>query len=133
INRQIVRPFIDLNKGPQQRYPWLRIGRADTKDSAAMVDAAQKLVPLGLKVRAQDIREAIGFSEPKEDDEILTPAAPSFPGLPGLPTPANDPLAQKRALASRERIALLAAELRKDAITEATREQLAEWEKLSKP
>lgn len=133
INRQIVRPFIDLNKGPQQRYPWLRIGRADTKDSAAMVDAAEKLVPLGLKVKSSDIREAIGFTEPQDGDEVLTPATPSFPGLPGLSLPANDPNAQKRALAARQRIALLAAELRKDAITEATREQLAGWERLSKP
>jgi phage gp29-like protein len=65
INLQLVRPYIDLNQGKQQHYPWLYIGRPEDQDVQLMIDAAAKLVPLGLKIRQQDIRGAVGFQSPR--------------------------------------------------------------------
>lgn len=132
INLQLVRPYVDLNIGPQQNYPWLYIGRPEDQDVQMMIDAAAKLAPLGLKIRQQDLRGAVGFSEPQDGDELLTPAPPPNPFAPGgAPPLGQPPLLQlpKPALArAQSRAALLAAEIISggdDEIARAAHEQAA--------
>ncbi|MBE0529526.1 MAG: DUF935 domain-containing protein [Rhodospirillales bacterium] len=83
INRDVVRPFIDLNKGPQKAYPKVVIGRAKQTDITQMSDSLAKLVPLGLKVEQSVVRDRIGFPDPEEGAELLTPPAaqPPAPSL----------------------------------------------------
>ncbi|MBS3962177.1 MAG: DUF935 domain-containing protein, partial [Sandarakinorhabdus sp.] len=59
LQRDLVRPIIDLNFGRQALYPKIRIGREESHDTAAMADALQKLVPLGLKVGMSTVRDRL--------------------------------------------------------------------------
>jgi phage gp29-like protein len=93
LNCDLVKPWIDLEYGPQDMYPRLRIGRSDAVDLKLIVDSVAALVPLGLKVQASELRDLIGLTEPEKDAELLTaPApAPAFPGqaLPGQKMPGQ--------------------------------------------
>jgi phage gp29-like protein len=77
LNRDLVRPWIDLNEGPQKGYPRLRIGHGDDRDVKAIVDSVVELVPMGMRVQASDMRDLLGLSDPDAGAELLvTPAAP---------------------------------------------------------
>lgn len=94
-NRDLIRPFVDLNYGPRDKYPTLVIPITENEDINTLVAAIEKLVPLGLKVSMQQTRERIGFEEPDEDDELLVARAPTPPVIdtgdkpekPGVQTP----------------------------------------------
>ncbi len=78
INRHLVKPFVDLNWGPQDRYPAFQLFVKDPEDIGALADALAKLVPLGLRVEASVVRDKLGLPDPpkKGDAEILgAPAA----------------------------------------------------------
>ncbi|WES30755.1 DUF935 domain-containing protein [Varunaivibrio sulfuroxidans] len=89
LNRDLVRPMIDLNKGPQKRYPKIRIGRADETDLAQMTDSLAKLVPVGLKVSAKQVRDKLGLSAPTAPTTCSPrPPPPRHPPRrPGRPCP----------------------------------------------
>jgi len=71
LARDIVRPLIDLNHGPQEAYPTVHIGRAEETDITKMSDALAKLVPIGLEVSVAEVRGKLGLEEPKKGDKIL--------------------------------------------------------------
>jgi phage gp29-like protein len=77
LNRDLIRPWIDLEYGPDTSrvYPRIKIGYAEEQDITTTVDAVEKLVPLGLRVSQKEMRELIGLAEPANDDELLV--APS--------------------------------------------------------
>lgn len=81
INRDLVKPYIDLNFGPQDRYPQILIKAVEQEDLTLLAEALARLVPLGLKVEQSEIRDKFGLSEPADDAELLVPPAPS--ALPG--------------------------------------------------
>lgn len=83
--RDLVRPLVDLNKGPRKRYPRLKIERPDAEDVTALVDSVVRLVPLGLRVEASVMRDKLGLPDPPkgEDVEVLRAPAP--------PAPVSDP------------------------------------------
>ncbi|MCT7668170.1 DUF935 domain-containing protein [Shinella kummerowiae] len=78
-NRDLIRPFVDLNFGPRERYPTLVIPITENEDIKALVDAVERLVPLGLKVSMPKVRERIGFEEPDDDEEVLATEKPAAP------------------------------------------------------
>lgn len=88
FNRDLIRPGIDLQFGPQRKYPHLRIGRAEDKDVQLTVESAVKLVPMGLQVKKSYFNEVLGIPVPEAGDDVLAaPAqAPSFGGF------GSDPL-----------------------------------------
>ncbi|ODR93535.1 hypothetical protein AUC70_11770 [Methyloceanibacter stevinii] len=90
LNRDLVRPWIDLEFGPQKAYPRLVIARPDEEDLSMAADTLQKLVPLGFRVSMQEVRDKFGWSEPNEGDEVLTAPAAQQPlapaGEPALAT-----------------------------------------------
>ena len=51
LNRDLVRPFIDLNHGPQERYPKLLLPVNEPEDIKVLAEALGHLVPLGLGSR----------------------------------------------------------------------------------
>lgn len=79
LNRDLVRPLIDLNKGPQKLYPRIVIRLHEETDIAVMSEALAKLVPLGLKVQQSEVRDKIGFADPDKDADVLAPAAQTPP------------------------------------------------------
>ncbi|HEC90325.1 MAG TPA: DUF935 family protein, partial [Alphaproteobacteria bacterium] len=89
INRAVVRPLIDLNRGPQQRYPRVHVGRPEDVDVPRVVDGVKVLVPLGLKVGQKQMRDLLGLWEPDKDEELLRPPAAASPPSPPSPTAAK--------------------------------------------
>ena len=79
LNRDLVRPYIDLNYGPQDVYPKITITIPEREDLAGLAENLSKLVPLGLQVSAAEVRTKLGLSEPKNDAEILRVSPASLP------------------------------------------------------
>lgn len=103
LNRDLVRPWIDLEYGPQVRYPRLRIARPESEDLKLLADALGLLVPLGFKASMSEIRDKFGLSDPALGDEILQLSAPSPPaGAPGTaPAGPGGPIERNPAVFKR--------------------------------
>ncbi len=79
LNRQLLRPFIDLNYGTQQRYPSFKISVPEPEDLKLLVDALAALVPLGLRVEQSVVRDKLGLPDPEPDADVLI-AQPTVAG-----------------------------------------------------
>lgn len=89
LNAQLVRPFIDLNYGPQTAYPAIKLLVPDQEDLAGLVAMLKEMVPLGLKVEQSVIRDKWGLPDPAPDAELLGAAAPVPPPTPPAPPALN--------------------------------------------
>jgi phage gp29-like protein len=132
LNRQLVRPFVDLNMGPRRKYPRLKIGLPDELSTAEKIEALTKMVPVGLRVEASQVRDQLGYTEPAADADVLGPAASPAPGAP------TTPAAQAAARRLREAAALRAvhaAAAARDAIDDQVQGALDDggWEPLVDP
>jgi len=78
INRDLVKPFVDLNFGPQENYPVVQLRAADSEDVKALSEALGILVPLGLRVEQSVIRDKLGLPDPdakvKPEDLLGVPS-----------------------------------------------------------
>ncbi|MBL4801992.1 MAG: DUF935 family protein, partial [Emcibacter sp.] len=79
LNRDLVRAIIDLNRGPQKRYPKIRLGRGEYTNIPELSAALEKLIPLGLKVSESEVRGKMGLKEPDSDADLLAPMTPALP------------------------------------------------------
>lgn len=93
LNRDLVKPYIDLNLGVQQAYPRIQLLVTEPEDIAALVDALDKLVPKGLRVGQSVIRDKLGLPDPEEGAELLGVSTPTDTG-------DEPPPAQNRATAT---------------------------------
>jgi len=71
LNRDLVQPYVDLNHGPQQRYPKLVIGWSDELGLAQKLDYTAQFVAQGMRVEASQVRDRLGWTEPGIDAEVL--------------------------------------------------------------
>jgi phage gp29-like protein len=71
LNRDLVRPFVDLNFGPRKAYPKIQLPIAEPEDFAALTSALKELVPLGLQVQMSEVRDRFGFADPQEGAVLL--------------------------------------------------------------
>ncbi|MDA4635529.1 DUF935 domain-containing protein, partial [Escherichia coli] len=62
---------MDLNYGPQDRYPTMVITVTENEDIKALAEVIAQLVPLGLEVSMPKMRQRIGFEDPDEGDILL--------------------------------------------------------------
>lgn len=92
LNRDLVRPVVDLNMGPRKRYPRIRIFRPDQEDLKELREAVRDLVPLGLRVEKSWLADKWGIPDPDPDAEIMAPAAPAAP----TPAPVDQVAAQSQ-------------------------------------
>jgi phage gp29-like protein len=136
LNRDLVRPLIELNRGPRKKYPKLKIGRPDEEDVAAIVNNVAKLVPLGLKVGMSTMRDKIGIPEPAADEELLVPARSAAPAPAAIDGDFVEPTRQP-ALPAPTKVTLNKAEPVPggDAIDQAVAEIMADggWQPLVAP
>ncbi len=105
LNRDLVRPVVDFELGPQKKYPRISIGRPDEVDVDKLVDNVVKLVPLGLKVGMAAMRDKIGMPDPEADEELLvsktsTPTDPQAGQAPVDPSTPIDPSKAKDVTSS---------------------------------
>lgn len=75
INRDLIKPFVAFNFGPQDVYPQVEFPVAEPEDTKALSDNLAKLVPLGLRVPQRTVREKLGIAEPQADEELLVAPA----------------------------------------------------------
>lgn len=70
LQRELVKPFLDLNHGPGS-YPRISVVVPKPDNTNALVDALQKLVPLGLSVEQSVIRDKLGIPDPDAGADVL--------------------------------------------------------------
>ena len=87
LNRELVRPFIDLNFGVQERYPRILLPVPDAARSKALLERLEALVPLGLEVSQESARDLAGLPAPEAGAGLLSP--------PARPNPAPRPAANR--------------------------------------
>lgn len=71
LARDLVRPYVDLNHGPQKRYPQLLVLVTEPEDIKTLSESLARLVPLGLTVQTSEVRDRIGFADPEKGAEVL--------------------------------------------------------------
>lgn len=114
LNLQLVQPMINLNYGPQEKYPRIKIGRSENVDIEKIINVADKSVRMGLAVSAKDIREKIGFKMPESEDDILK-----------LPSPAEPSAQNSEDVANQSK--------KSDPVTNLANAALDEWEEVLSP
>jgi len=88
--RDLVRPAVDLNYGPQDRYPLIKIGLGEQKNVELLLGSIPEFVSLGLPVEASQIYPLLGLTEPAKGKDVvlLRPASRPQPGTePGGESP----------------------------------------------
>lgn len=100
LARDLVRPFVDLNFGPRDRYPRLLVQVSEPEDIRTMSEALAKLVPLGLRVQTSEVRDRLGFADPEPGAEMLGVPAPAAPPVPARNAEGRDGFRLHRASAS---------------------------------
>lgn len=86
LMRDLVRAYIDLNKGPQKAYPKVRIGRPEQIDLEKWMKNVETFVSMGGKVGMSTVRDRIGVPDPDKGEELLVPR-----GKQAEPAVATDP------------------------------------------
>ena len=76
LNRDLVRPWCDLEFGPAKTYPRLVIARPPQEDLKLLSEALAPLIDRGLQVGQGTIRDKFGIEAPKADEEVLRPSGP---------------------------------------------------------
>lgn len=79
VTRDVLTPFVLFTWGPDAPTPTLALVVEEPEDVAALADALQKLVPLGLEVGQGEIRKKLKLSEPAAGETLLKPPRPAAP------------------------------------------------------
>ncbi|HBM58550.1 MAG TPA: DUF935 domain-containing protein [Citreicella sp.] len=89
LNRDLVRPWMDLEFGPQRAYPRIRIARPEPEDLKAFSEAIGPLVDRGLRVATADVLAKFGLPEAAKQAEILHPQGQIPAQMPEQPAPGD--------------------------------------------
>ena len=74
LRRDLAVPIVALNHGPRAAYPRIVIQRESAADLGLLAETLHKLIPMGLQVRADEVRDRLGLARPGDDDDVLEPA-----------------------------------------------------------
>lgn len=90
INRDLVRPIIDLNfpAVPGALYPRVKIGRPEAVDLQAELEAIKTFVAMGGRVAISVVRDKLGLADPAAGEALLVAPAAGNPGPANLALPA---------------------------------------------
>jgi phage gp29-like protein len=106
VNRDLTKPLVDLNFGPQKRYPKVLIRSEEKEDVTALMTNVKTFVDLGGRVQESEIRDRLGLSEPEPDAELLQPsarlAAPADEGVDGGDAPSSSKKSGKKGAANED-------------------------------
>jgi len=75
LSRDLVRPIVDLNLGPQRRYPQIALGLSADNDVKLFADIVAELADRGLRVGQRAVLRRLGLPEAAADEPLLEPAA----------------------------------------------------------
>lgn len=76
LNRDLVKPIIDLNFGPQEAYPRLVIGRPEERDEAGARESLRVAREIGLPISRTDAYAQLGLAAPNNPQDIVRSAGP---------------------------------------------------------
>ncbi|WP_425072576.1 DUF935 domain-containing protein [Sagittula sp. S175] len=85
INRDLVRPFIDLNFPGHGRYPRIVIARPEAEDVTAWMANVETAVNLGLPVAQDDVYTRLGLRRPSKDAHLLQKSGQNAPQATAAP------------------------------------------------
>ncbi|MBS4773420.1 MAG: DUF935 domain-containing protein [Proteobacteria bacterium] len=91
LNRDLIRPMIDLNFGQQKAYPKLHIGNPETEDTSKLTESVARLMPYGFTVSAKQLRSKLGLNAPEDADDVFGQSG-GFSQLPAFNQALNKPL-----------------------------------------
>ncbi len=77
LKRDLVKPLIDLNRGPRRRYPTITIGFAEQDDLVALANAAAPFIDRGLQLSEKWVRDKFGAPDPQNGETVLHPVKPT--------------------------------------------------------
>ena len=97
INRDLIKPLVDLNFGPQDKYPKLVLPVDDPEDVASLMTSVTSLAERGMRFKATELRAKLKLSDPDDDDEIF-----GGPQTPPADPPALNTLALARTISQIE-------------------------------
>ncbi|MFG6728543.1 DUF935 domain-containing protein [Burkholderia pseudomallei] len=89
LMRDLVRPLVDFNFGPDVPLPRVRLIADEGEDLVALATVLEKTVPLGIGVSQKWARDKFGIPTPEADESLLASAAP-LPAGPSVSLPALD-------------------------------------------
>lgn len=87
LNRDLIRPWMDLEFGPARSYPRLVIARPEAEDLSAFASAVGGMIDRGLEVEQSAIRDRFKLPEPAKGAALMRPA-----GREAVPAPGTAPL-----------------------------------------
>ena len=73
LTRDLVKPVVDLNIGPQRHYPKLQFALPDDQDAKTFADIVAELVDRGLRVGQSAVLDRLGLPEPAANDSFWHP------------------------------------------------------------
>ena len=67
----LVRPIVELNMGPQTRYPKIELGLPDDSDVKVFAEVVAMLADRGLRVSQRTILDKLGIAAAEEGEAVL--------------------------------------------------------------
>ena len=71
LNEQLVVPIVTLNRGPQKKYPRLRIGRSESIDIDIYSQVVERAIRSGIRVSERKTLEKLGLDAPEDDADVI--------------------------------------------------------------
>jgi len=71
LARDLVRPIVELNMGPQAHYPKIQLGLPDDSDVKVFAEIVAMLADRGLRVGQQTILDKLGIAAAGEGEAVL--------------------------------------------------------------
>lgn len=87
LNRDLIRPWMQLNFGPLKVYPRIKIEEPEQEDLAAFSSAIVPLIDRGLEIDQGEVRDKFNLSDPKPGAKLMRPTGPAAPAT--EPPPPN--------------------------------------------
>ncbi|HQU16640.1 MAG TPA: DUF935 family protein [Gammaproteobacteria bacterium] len=87
LNRQVLPTMTAFCHGPRPGYPTLAIGRPSEIPLAELIDAVSDWGPLGLTVKADELRDRLQMTRPEAGDDVIGGKPPDPVQRPDIPRP----------------------------------------------
>ena len=71
INRDLIKPIVDLNFGEQEFYPYIEFDTLEKEDKQSLADIIVKAHSVGITFSVSDARERLGLVEPVDAQDTL--------------------------------------------------------------
>jgi phage gp29-like protein len=75
LTRDLVKPLVDLNAGPQRRYPRLGLVLPTDQDDVQFAGVIAELADRGLRIGQKTVLDRLGLPAASADEAVLSPAA----------------------------------------------------------